>query len=175
MKCFIDSIDKLTRKFVVALLFLSLQLSPVIASERTGLPLDLSYEMTREQVELHLRPIAMYAIDGANKEQLAFMIPDGIMGSDNVLSLSFHDGKLVQITSSKFGMSDALRGKYITALLHTAQQWKDAGVTTIYESKTNGIYLYRDNRSYMKIGTGSADDGYYVDVSFTEIKFFEKK
>lgn len=70
MKYFIDSIDKLTRKFVVALLFLSLQLSPVIASERTGLPLDLSYEMTREQVELHLRPIAMYAIDGVNKEQL---------------------------------------------------------------------------------------------------------
>jgi hypothetical protein len=175
MKYFIDSVDKRARKLVVALFLLLLQWSHATASERTGLPLDLSYGMTREQVELHLKPIAMYTIDGVNRDQLVFMISDGIMELDNLLSLSFHDEMLVQITSSKFGMPAALRDKYVTALLRTAQQWKDAGVVTIFESKTNGIYLYRDNRSYMKIGTGAADDGYYVDVSFTEREFFDKQ
>jgi len=123
----------------------------------------------------HLNLIAMYQVDSNAENLLAFVIPDPATKTKNGLFIEFDNGKLVEITSSKSGMNKQLYSEYLNNLLVNAERWKASGVSVVLESKENSLYVYKDQRSYMTIGGGKLSNKYFVDISFTEKQYHERK
>ena len=143
---------------------------------RTGLPLDLDYSMSRQQVLSHLKLLDMYRVEGGKEDTITYITPAPDTDTKNGLFLQFKNDKLVEIAFMKTEMDEALYNRLVTKLLEVSQQWKSQGVETVYESKASSYYLYRDNRSYMTIivGTVSGNSGRFsVTTTFSEKGFFE--
>jgi hypothetical protein len=146
---------------------------------RTGLPLDLDYFMSRQQVLSHLKAFDVYRSESGVADTVAYVIPPTPdANTKNGLFLKFSGNKRVEIASMKSDMSKPLHETYMGRLLSEAQQWKTEGAATVQEDKNNYFYLYRDNKSYITI-SGSAAPGsngkYSVKIAFTERRFHDKK
>jgi len=143
---------------------------------RTGLPLDLDYSMSSQQVLSHLKLLDMYRVESGKEDAITYITPAPDTDTKNGLFLQFKNDKLVEIASMKTEMDEALYNRYVSRLLEVTQQWKSQGVESVYESKASSYYLYRDNRSYMTIsgGTVTGKTGRFsVTTTFSEKRFFE--
>jgi hypothetical protein len=149
-----------------------------MGQSRTGLPLDLDYFMSRQQVLSHLKLLDMYRVEKANGNTITYVIPAPDTDTKNGLFLKFSEHKLVEIASMKTGMSKALFESYMSKMLLMAKQWKAEGVETVIEEKDLSYYLYRDRKSYMEI-SGSAlagsDGKFLVTITFTERQAHDRK
>ena len=146
-----------------------------LTAERTGLPFDLEYFMTKPDVVNHLKAFAMYRVDTEKEDEIAFVVPDPGTNTKNGMFLEFERGKLVEITSTKSGMKKAQFETYLKQMLSVADKWKTSGASTVFESTTNNFYLYKDERSYMTISGGDPSEDFSVDVSFTEKEYHETR
>lgn len=147
-----------------------------LAAERTGLPFDLEYFMTKPEVVNHLKAFAMYRVNTEKEDEIAFVVPDPGTNTKNGMFLEFERGKLVEITSIKSGMKKAQFETYLKQMLSIADKWKKtSGASTVFESTTNNFYLYKDERSYMTISGGGPSESFSVDVSFTEKEYHERR
>jgi hypothetical protein len=152
----------------IAILFSGLILCH--AQTRTGLPLDLDYAMSKQQVVNHLKAMDVYRTQSSEPDTIDYVIPDHVTNTKNGLFLKFSEDKLVEIASMKSGMDGALYTTYLSKLLEQAQQWKAMGCETIIEDEGNAFYLYRNLTSYFSI-SGSKSR---VTLTFMEKNFHEK-
>lgn len=134
----------------------------------------LSYSMSKSDVKSHLKAMATYEIDTGDENRVAYITPDIIKKTETALFLQFDRGKLVEIASGKYEMDIDEFEAYLEKMLLIAEEWKSAGVTTVVESKTNNMYIYKDMRSYITISGSAKLDKYSVSISFTEKNYQEK-
>ena len=151
--------------------------SPLLAATksmgqpRTGLPLDLDYFMSRAEVVSHLKAFDAYRVESGREDTTAYVTPAPDTDTKNGLFLKFSEDKLMEIASTKIGMSKPMYDSYMSRLLSTAQQWKLQGIETIYEDQRHAYYLFKDNRSYISISGSAASGGngkFNVTITFTE-------
>jgi hypothetical protein len=143
----------------------------------TGLPLDLSYFMSRDAVLQQLKLIDRFLVDSRDANQLAYVVPNPDSNTKSALFLTFDNDTLVCISDIKSDMSKPMFDSYMQKLKATAEQWKAKGAKTVFEKDADMKYLYKDVRSYMCI-SGSALEKkpglYMVSVSFTERDYQNK-
>lgn len=147
------------------------------AQEPTGLPLGLRYFMTQAQAIEQMKTLSEYRIKTADQNVLAYSVRDASSATTNGFILEFTSAGLVEISSTKIGMTKSLFDTYMIQMLKLASQWKAAGMSVVMEDKGNFFYLYKDLRSYAEIsGTSrpSSPSGHSVSMTFSEIKHFEK-
>jgi hypothetical protein len=145
---------------------------------RTGMPLDLDYFMSREQVLTHLKLLDTYRVESGKTNSLAYVVPSPDTNTKNGLFLEFSDDKLIEIASMKMGMNKALFEKYVADLISLSEKWKADGVETVIEEKSYCYYLYRDRKSYIEINgdaTAGRDGKFSVTLTFTERLFRDGK
>ena len=151
--------------------------SVAFAQPRTGLPFDLDYLMSKQEVLTHMKAMAMYRVDSGNVNEIAYVIAAQDTNTKNGLVLEFSGDKLVEISSMKAEMNQQMYDRYLKELLSQASIWKAAGMDAVMEDQANAFYLYKDLKSYVSISGnkgGNSKDKYMVTISFTYGPHFEK-
>ncbi len=153
------------------------QIRSAIGQTRTGLPFDLDYFMSKQQVVSYLKAFDMYRIESGKEDTIAYAIDAPDTNTKNGLFLEFKNDKLVEISSMKTEMDEVLYKRYIILLLEVAQQWKASGIEIVREDNVNTYYLYRDNKSYMSISGGfrGKPGKFNVMTTFSERNFFNQR
>jgi hypothetical protein len=151
--------------------------SNVWAQTLTGLPLGLDYSMTKPQVLEQLKAFTSYRVTDVDANTIAFVVPAPDTNTKNALFLKFSNNHLVEISSTKAGMTSALHASYIEQLKKTARKWKDEGALVLHEDNVGLSYVYKDVRSVMLIqGTpDSTASNYSASVTFYDRAFKEQK
>ena len=86
------------------------------AQEKTGLPLELRYFMSKHEVREHLKALLTYQVDADDPDRIVLMVPDHATKTKTALFLKFHENKLVSITSGKYGLTKTLFNNYMKEL-----------------------------------------------------------
>ncbi|NOZ10042.1 MAG: hypothetical protein GXP09_03185 [Gammaproteobacteria bacterium] len=148
------------------------------AQSPSGLPMGLDYGMPKADVLAHMKAMASYRVQDTKPTTIVYVVPAPDTNTKNGLFLDFAGDRLVEIASMKSEMNKAMYNTYMASLLGQANKWKAAGVETIFEDKSNSMYLYRDHRSYITIsGSALSEDRnkFSVTITFTDQKYQDRK
>ena len=90
---------------------------------RTGLPLDLNFAMSKEDVLIHMKALDLYRVESGSKDMIAYVVPDPASNTKNGLFLKFSDENgLIEIASTKADMSFDLYEDYMKKLSNNAKE-----------------------------------------------------
>jgi|GEM_PF-1746379 len=147
----------------------------IIDQTRTGLPFDLKWGMTKQEVQSQLKIMDVYRI--VNNEQpdtIAYSIPAPDTNTRNGLFLDFNNNKLVQINSTKFDMNTELYKSYMDRLLKIGMAYEAEGMQIVVEDKVANIYVYKNSKNVIKIsgnGQPDTDSNFMAGITFTDTSY----